>query len=534
MAEVYEAIAYDSVHGIEKPLVIKRILEQHGQDPNFREMFIDEARVAMRLNHPNVVQVFEFGKADDRYFLAMELVRGKDLGALLSRAKTQDRTVPAGVALFIAGEVAKGLDHAHRLTGPDGKAIGLVHRDVSPQNILLSVDGSVKIGDFGIAKFNTRKEMTQAETVRGKVRYMSPEQAEGKTLDPRSDLFSLGLVLYEMITGAAAFDGRSDIDVLEAVRAGIPRKPSSIISVPAEIEEIVLRALAKDPKKRYPRGNDLQRDLETVSSKMGLRASSGALAEFLLSLFPELEQRTSDAGGETQIRKIQPPPALASRGETTRIRRVADADGLPMFVSEEIRMPAEPSRTESGSAPESSVTRNPEPSITVNPDFQTRGPIVGAVIPQNRERSVETVMSPPPPPPDRPERRTRGSAVPVAFHAEETAASAIRRIDPLPTPAQRAAKPPTDPSIADPDPQPPPPRPAPAKPRTSTAPLTTAVIAIVIAAGFFLARWTPLGRSFTGAGEDEPGPTEEVIDPKAIGFLALLGAGRAFALLDAF
>src|SRR5687767_2276639 len=126
MAEVYEAVAY-SEHDIEKPLVIKRILEEHGSDPSFRAMFIDEARVAMRLGHPNVVQVFEFGKADDRYFLAMELVRGKDLGGLLARARAQDRTVPAGVALFIASEIAKGLDHAHRLTEKDGTPLGIVH-----------------------------------------------------------------------------------------------------------------------------------------------------------------------------------------------------------------------------------------------------------------------------------------------------------------------------------------------------------------------------------------------------------------------
>ncbi len=330
MAEVYEAVAI-AEHGVEKPLVIKRILEEHSRDPSFRAMFIDEARIAMRLNHPNVVQVFDFGQADDRYFLAMELVRGKDLAEVLSRTRQDERRLPAEVVLFVIGEVAKGLDHAHRLTGSDGRPIGLVHRDVSPQNLLLSTEGAVKIGDFGIAKFRTRADLTRGAIVRGKVRYMSPEQADSLPLDGRSDLFSLGVVLYEMLTGSPAFDGRTDLDILDAVRACRPRPMSEIASVPAGIDRIVGRLLARDPKERFARGNDLQRELETYAVQNGLRATSGALAEQLLSLFPELE-RTSSPHEKTTIRRL--PEASKGSGEVTRIRRVVEKDGMPVFVSE--------------------------------------------------------------------------------------------------------------------------------------------------------------------------------------------------------
>ena len=346
MAEVFEAVAI-AEHGIEKPLVIKRILEEHSSDEHFQEMFRDEARVAMRLNHPNVVQVFDFGRDDDqRYFLAMELVRGKDLSAIIAKAKQQDRVIPAGVAVYIAGEAAKGLDHAHRLSGSDGKPLGIVHRDVSPQNILISTDGGVKVGDFGIAKFNARANKTQVQMVRGKVRYMSPEQAEGNPLDARSDLFSLAVVLYEMITGKHAFDGRSDLDVLDNVRKCEPKKPSEITNVPSALEQILMRSLSREAKFRYARGNDFQRELEQFAVDKGLRATSGALAEFLNSLFPEIESRNSAADGNTTILKLPDAPQPKKPEARTRMRRVVADDGMPVFVSEEVKMTAdEPSGT---------------------------------------------------------------------------------------------------------------------------------------------------------------------------------------------
>lgn len=351
MAEVYEAVAI-AEHGIEKPLVIKRILEEHGSDESFQEMFRDEARVAMRLNHPNVVQVFDFGKADGRYFLAMELVRGRDLAAIIARTRQQDRVIPAGVAVFIAGEAAKGLDHAHRLAGADGKPLGIVHRDVSPQNILVSSEGAVKVGDFGIAKFNTRAGKTQVDTVRGKVRYMSPEQAEGAEIDARSDLFSLAVVLYEMITGTFAFDGRSDLDVLDQVRRCEPRKPSEITNVPSGLEAILLRALSRDAKYRFARGNEFQRELESFAVDKGLRATSGALAEFLNSLFPEIEARSSASDGATAIFRL--PEG----------RRGAADDGIPVFVSEEVRFDPQETR-------ESRIRRSADEETTQRPSTLT-------------------------------------------------------------------------------------------------------------------------------------------------------------------
>lgn len=554
MAEVYEAIAYGE-HGVEKPLVIKRILEEHGSDPDFREMFIDEARIAMRLNHPNVVQVFEFGKADERYFLAMELVRGRDLAGLIARAKQEDRTIPAGVAVFIAGEVAKGLDYAHRLASPDGRSLGLVHRDVSPANVLLSMEGAVKVGDFGIANFDTRKQQTQVATVRGKVRYMSPEQADGAALDGRSDLFSLGAVLYEMITGRPAFDGRSDLDVLAEVRRASPQRPSDITVVPPELERILAKAMAADRERRYARGNDLQRDLELFAADQGLRASSGALAEFLVSLFPELE-RSSDALGTTQIRRMvdvagDPAEETTAAGlregrEVTQIRRILEKDGLPVFVSEEIPVgPPREDTTTVGAKDVSALTRSgPDPSEleTTVLGFDTAEPPTRA-----EDRRARTVVRPAPEPkPVRPEpdvereRRSRASmarppAVPASdgradrteprlpmpprapepepssFGGSGTAASAMEipsadfgATDPGLTGREPAAPAVAEPSFPDPVPNEDPPSAVSERaelprafkrrerPEEHRPPLTTALIVLGVLGAWFLFQYTPV------------------------------------------
>lgn len=347
MAEVYEAAALVA-EGVEKPLVIKRILEEHSRDPQYRSMFAEEARIAIGMNHPNVIQVFDFGEVDERLFLAMELVRGKDLGALLARARAGNRPLSAGAAIWVACEVAKGLDYAHRFVS--GTTRGVVHRDISPQNILLSADGAVKIGDFGIAKAASRGGTTVGATVRGKVRYMSPEQIEGGTVDGRSDLFSLGVVLYEMLTGTHAFDGASDYDVLAAVRRARPAPPSRIVKMPASLEAVVMRLLSKEPRDRFARGTDLHRELESVAAQEGIRATSIALAEAIAELFPDLV-RVSDEHGETVIRRLDELPAaeadrVSGSGsaellvgekslEHTRIRRMPDLEtGHPVYVTE--------------------------------------------------------------------------------------------------------------------------------------------------------------------------------------------------------
>jgi tetratricopeptide (TPR) repeat protein/tRNA A-37 threonylcarbamoyl transferase component Bud32 len=251
MAEVFKAKSH-GVEGFEKILVIKRILPGLTENRQFVEMFINEAKIAVSLNHANVVQVFDLGYADGRYFIAMEYVAGCDLATLLERAPPGG--LEPGLAVFVTGEVAKALDYAHRRRDGERRPLGLVHRDVSPQNILVSFEGEVKLTDFGIAKAASVVEPTSdAGVVKGKYAYMSPEQAQGRAVDGRSDLFSLGLVLYELLSGDNPFyDEASVYETLARVRAGrVPPLGDRRPELPAELVAIVERALAPEPADRF-------------------------------------------------------------------------------------------------------------------------------------------------------------------------------------------------------------------------------------------------------------------------------------------
>jgi serine/threonine protein kinase len=218
MAEVFKAKSY-GVEGFEKILVIKRILPELARSKDFVDMFVHEAKLAVRLSHANIVQVFDLGRAPgaeggsgpqgDAYYMAMEYVHGRDLATVLSRARRSQSTLPVEMGAYVASEVAKGLDHAHRRRDEQSRPLGIVHRDVSPQNVLLSFEGEVKVTDFGIAKargaIEPAPDDTQARQLQGKFGYMSPEQAMGESVDARSDIFSLGTVLYECIAGVNPF-----------------------------------------------------------------------------------------------------------------------------------------------------------------------------------------------------------------------------------------------------------------------------------------------------------------------------------------
>ena len=205
MAEVFKAKSH-GVEGFEKILVIKRILAELSESPEFVEMFVNEAKIAVTLSHANIVQVFDLGKADETYFIAMEYVAGADLATVLRRARRYERPLATELAVFVVSEVAKGLDYAHRRRDADMRPLQLVHRDVSPQNILLSHEGEVKLTDFGIAKARTSvPDGTERGVLKGKYAYMAPEQARGEDVDARTDLFALGVVLYEALAGKNPF-----------------------------------------------------------------------------------------------------------------------------------------------------------------------------------------------------------------------------------------------------------------------------------------------------------------------------------------
>ncbi|MEQ8275962.1 MAG: serine/threonine-protein kinase [Deltaproteobacteria bacterium] len=262
MAEIFLA-RHHALPDFDRLVVVKRLLPALARDATFVSMFLDEARTSAGLNHPNVVQIYDLGVMDDQYFIAMELIEGEDLVEITHRATELEQSIPVAIAARIVADTCKALHHAHEQTGYDGKPLNIVHRDVSPHNVLVTYAGDVKIVDFGIAKARTQTSKTGAGMLKGKYSYMSPEQCMGTSLDRRSDLFSLGVVLYELTTGRRLFHFERSHDILEAItEAPIPPPSQVVRGYPKALEAIVLRALERDPDRRYATALDLQRALE--------------------------------------------------------------------------------------------------------------------------------------------------------------------------------------------------------------------------------------------------------------------------------
>ena len=261
MAEVWRARSL-GVAGFEKTVVIKRVLPMLLERPGFAELLVREAKIAARLSHPNVIQIYDLGEQDGSYFIAMEFLRGRDLAAALSHRSTGDSPLDLGLRLWLASEVAKALDYAHRARFDDGKAMSIVHRDVSPQNVLLGYEGEVKVADFGIARADEpglgRGE--DPKILRGKYAYMSPEQARGEPLDKRSDIFSFGVLLFELATRRRMFRGMTSAQTLEMVRAA--KLPSYRRHLPMpELEPILARALAPARGDRFASAAEIHAEL---------------------------------------------------------------------------------------------------------------------------------------------------------------------------------------------------------------------------------------------------------------------------------
>ncbi len=264
MAEVFKA-RMSGEEGFEKIVAIKRILPHMADSVDFITMFIDEAKLAAQLTHSNIIHIYDLGKVDAYHYIAMEYVEGRDLRSILKMGPERGWPLPLELALFVASKVANALDYAHRRLGPDGRELDLVHRDVSPQNILISFEGDIKLCDFGIAKAATKMSQTQTGALKGKLQYMSPEQAWGRKVDRRSDIYSLGLVLHEMLTGERFFKGDTDLAILEQVRGAAVAPPSSKNpEVPEKVDQIVLRALSKDPAARYQNASELEKEINAV------------------------------------------------------------------------------------------------------------------------------------------------------------------------------------------------------------------------------------------------------------------------------
>ncbi len=302
MAEVFKAKSY-GIEGFEKLVVIKRILPHLSHNPRFVSMFINEAKIAVSLNHSNIAQVFHLGKEGEDYFIAMEYVHGRDLMQVLRMCREKGQSVPIPLLLYIAAEVSRGLDFAHRKADRSGKPLKIIHRDISPHNVIVSFEGEVKIVDFGIARITSELMGNSPEgRVGGKYAYMSPEQAEGRNMDSRSDLFSLGLVCYELLTGRKAYQGQDLVGKLEAVRGAKFVPPGQLRpDLPPGLEAILMRLLAKDPDDRFQSAGELYEELTDLSFKLGDIVTAQEASKFMRRLFAEEIDREHDSSGLTAL-----------------------------------------------------------------------------------------------------------------------------------------------------------------------------------------------------------------------------------------
>ncbi len=359
MAEVFIAKAF-GVEGFERILAIKKILPTMAEDEEFITMFIDEARISVQLNHANVVHIHELGRHDENYFIAMEYVAGKDIRSLLERYRRRREIMPTAQAVFIASKMCEGLDYAHRKKDARGQPLAIIHRDISPQNILCSYEGEVKIIDFGIAKAANRSQKTQAGILKGKFGYMSPEQVRGLPIDRRSDIFAVGVILYEMLTGEKLFVGESDFSTLEKVRnADVPLPTQFNPSIPPGLEKVVLKALAREAEDRYQWASDLQEDLMRFLLAGDQIYSAKHLSAFMKEAF--VEDLAREAEKMERYAAVVRPDQIESSGVTAPVTSAARPSRRP---SQPEARPAGAARPTQGGVPAARMSMTSVPAVS--------------------------------------------------------------------------------------------------------------------------------------------------------------------------
>jgi serine/threonine-protein kinase len=289
MAEIFEARCLREDAPASR-VVLKVLLPQYASDAEFLRMLEDEAKVGMLLSHPNLVRMYEVGHVGARHYLVMDLVDGIALSDLIGALRRRDQRVPVEVVVFVIEQVLEALAYVHEVADAEGKPLQIVHRDVTPHNVLLSREGQVRLGDFGIARSNVRDARTRTGVIKGKLRYLAPEQVTGSTIDARTDLYAVGLMLFEMLTGKHFLEGETEIEMLRAAEAPAFRAPSSVAEVSPRFDGVVRRALERFPEERYPNARAFLRALRKVGDELGVRGGREQLTPWVLQVCDELPQ----------------------------------------------------------------------------------------------------------------------------------------------------------------------------------------------------------------------------------------------------
>lgn len=325
MAEIFKGLTYD-FSGLKKFIVIKRILPHIAANQEFINMLIDEAKIAVRLNHGNIAQTFDLGKVAEDYFIVMEFVEGRTVSQLFKKSVALKESLPIPMACYILSEICQGLDYIHRRQDERGEHLGIVHCDISPQNVIVGRSGTVKIVDFGVAKAVSKLSERDRGILKGKFAYMSPEQTEGIFVDERSDLFSAGVMLWEILTGRRLFKKKTNAETIDAVNTMTVYPPSAYRNeIASELDEIVMTALAREPNKRYATAHDLSLALTKFNLKYFSQFKPGEIGALMARLFED-EDNTSDLFNEKTHRE-----------EST----AHDSDPAPRAYPEEDRTPSE-------------------------------------------------------------------------------------------------------------------------------------------------------------------------------------------------
>ncbi len=418
MAEVWLALQ-TGIEGFNRHVVVKRILPHLAEDPEFVQMFLNEAKIASRFNNPNIAQIYDLGAENGTYFIAMEFIHGEDLGRVMRRAWSSGQWVARHIALRIVADACAGLFYAHSRVNDQGQPLRVVHRDISPQNILISFDGSVKIVDFGIAKAADQVSNTKSGAIKGKFAYMAPEQAAGKPLDSRTDIFALGLVLYELMTGVRPLKRDSELATLQAALECAIELPSSVAEVPSEIDDVVMRALAKAPDDRYRDAREFQKAIEQYLVDHKEMATGLQVAELMEMLFADRlneEKRLGAPNPSTESSTNNPIPPSYPSGNTSPPKMVVHEEP-PRRPAPQVTVDDEATIGPELDAEASLVGRAPEGTVGPSRAYRSAKPVRAAREDRDMTRAgpderLEEKKPPPPPPSRRPPRLATDAATP--------------------------------------------------------------------------------------------------------------------------